>query len=121
MDRMKYRIWDKKTKKYLPQDDLVGLTCNGLAILIMPDGNVYQEVLHKDFVVEQCTGVKDKHGHLIYAGDIITAGISGDVKCVVFWDDGLPLGWRVKPVKKKGRYCSECLMGSLEIVGNIHE
>lgn len=122
MDRMKYRIWDKKTKQYLPQDDLVGLTCNGMAILIMPDGDVYREALPADFVIEQCIGRKDKHGNLIYENDIVEIKKKdwARTRHIVKWDEEL-LAWALYT---KNQYIYDFYRlapEDLEIVGNANQ
>ena len=122
MDRLKYRIWDKKKKKYLPQDDMVGLTCNGLAILIMQDGNVYRDALPDDFVVERCTGLKDKNGNLIYEGDIVEIQ-KKDWACtrhVVKWDEEL-LAWALYTQTQYIYDFYRLNPEDLEIVGNANK
>ena len=53
-DRLRFRVWDKNQQKYI----------NPSHIYLKTDGtfNYNQEKL----IIEQCTGLKDKDGKLIY-------------------------------------------------------
>lgn len=107
-DRFKFRVWDKKEKRFIdhPQiNPLFGCVCG------------YENSTYP-LQIEQCTGLKDKNGNLIYEGDIVI-GRKEIVVCelkeykdVVEYKDGayFPFNWT-------GVYNPE----KFEIIGNIHE
>lgn len=123
-DRFRFRAWNKEEKKmyYDAQDTydyMAGkpiIFAESFSCLLTND---------EEWEVEQCTGLKDKNGNLIYEGDLIKVSpkVSDKIMIVVF-----------------NEYCFECFdkdtneyilslsvvntvarSENIEIIGNIHE
>ena len=106
-DRFRFRVWDIEFKKYYPASDF--------CIEDLQDSG-------DEIIVEQCTGLRDKNGRLIYEGDIILQTISNQTCKVVFFRGafcgefyGQYREVYISPV-------SQWLRSELdEVIGNIHE
>ena len=96
-DRFKFRFWNKLRNNYENTYDLKSF-----------------EVL--DYVIaEQCTGLKDKNGNLIYEGDIIEDDNTKSDTGVVVWSRA---GFKVKMY----RYNQIVnIKKNIRVIGNIHE
>lgn len=116
MDRFKFRVWDKYTHE-TPAEQMQFLRFDGC--VVDSDGCHHSP---DDYIIEQCTGLKDKNGNLIYEGDIVEIGngsINGEV-----WKDKITVEWIVD----KGRYNLPLWTSNVpdwshyvEIIGNIHD
>ena len=118
-DRFKFRAWDPVKKEYY---DEFYLMSNGDGVIYSPveeDGN------EDRLLFEQCTGLKDVNGRLIYEGDIIkTPSLTYLLKVDVFnvlacieRDFSYRVDWSrfVADVYHEGR------QRFIEVIGNIHE
>lgn len=119
-DRFKFRVWDNERKRYTSVNPVFVCIGRHTREIAMPDNGDGQ------YVIEQCTGLRDKNGKLIYAGDILqytdTNGFK--IRQEVVWDDenarfAHVVDWgcfdrNFSPLEQE-------ICAQKEIVGNIHE
>lgn len=109
-DRFKFRVWNNKMQKFHMVFSMHGIVNDTLEGYAKDD----------NFVLEQCTGLKDKNGKLIYEGDIVKLSSDREVVCPVVWDNE-ETGFCVKYKKELYRFNPYKKYHLIEVIGNIHE
>lgn len=121
-DRFKFRIWDKKTKQYLNHVDLC-ISSNGALCDFWGEWEIANDDETTNLVIEQCTGLKDANGKLVYEGDILlsTDGSNYSVEYDVHYARFLRRGVFHNGQTFFSDLDSTKAENFLRVVGNIHE
>ena len=115
-DRFKFRVWDNEEKEYLQEGVLIDSRTGDIAGYF-PAGQ---------FSIEQCTGLRDKNGKLIFENDIVETvyrdGSTGKRRVVYVVED-VRFMLTPFPLKEYPIYwdCEKYILSTFEIIGNIHE
>lgn len=111
MRELRFKAWDKKEKRW--HQELVSI--DALTGKCLMHYGSYEPPEVTDFIVCQCTGLKDKSGKKIYEGDIVQTNEAGWVAEVIYKIDGFFC------IDNIGGFSTQCQWGEFEIIGNIYE
>lgn len=114
-DRFRFRAWDKSFNKYC--ENVIVSTINEKITVYgrLVNGRT-QLIPNSHVVLEQCTGLKDANGTLIYEGDIVWTDEDGYGH--IRWDNELAQFF----IATEEYYTFDNIFPSeMEVIGNIHE
>lgn len=129
MDRFCFRVYDKKNKQYIDGVETEMFINNDASLLFDSFGDVvFPPEELSNYIIEQCTGLKDKNGNLIYIGDIIKCGNGPLSTATVQYENGENFIDGIYPFNLYHDCGDECHCQlrdypeyACEIIGNIHE
>lgn len=122
-DRLKFRAYHKPTKRMFEvwtfNSDFIYQDTTTLVNFDI-DNCVVKTV---DCVLEQCTGLKDKKGKLIYEGDILKFAINDPEEDYFYGEVRYSSeNWKYEIVVGKKTFClCQVLEQNIEVIGNVHE
>lgn len=122
-DRFRFRVWSEEDCGYMESNDIFRLTHSGKLVFNNDSLNREPECNPKRYICEQCTGLKDKNGQLIYEGDILKSTYSEIMQYRIYWEGR---GYRMRVYGSDNKIVDDCPIfinaaDVLEVIGNIHE
>ena len=119
-DRFRFRAWNKEEKQMYYDAENTYDYMTGTPVIFAESFSCLL-TNEDEWEVEQCTGLKDKNGRLIYEGDVI---FDGDYTWQVKWNKVFAR-WMLYSKLSSNEDGEEELTDLdaeyLEIIGNVHE
>lgn len=151
-DRFRFRLYDKEKNLMLYEDseelrsekvyEYEELWWSNVAFPIKAISRFFEYNYEERFVLQQCTGLKDKNGKLIFEGDVLRYPPEDKneeknyVSCEVFFHDNnccdKHIGFQMNRFRFHGNICGIYNFGNkydfvpqnveqMEIIGNVYE
>lgn len=120
MIEIKFRAWDKTTKKWL----------KSVEFDISSEGKIKTYGIYHPCELMQYTGLKDRNGKEIWEGDIVEIplrwGKTSPAKCEVLFENGAFMAYSLKEHDIQGKGLRWLILSltdkeGVEIIGNIYE
>jgi hypothetical protein len=118
-DNMKYMIFDKINKKYLPKNTRYYVSQDG-DVIIEDRGGFATTINQDNYIVELSTGLLDKNGVTYCENDIVSLD---NCKAIIKWDKQYVMFYF--DVIDENDWCVDWNfqddLDRFEIIGNIHD
>lgn len=123
-DRFKFRAYNFLSKKYTyfdePEVQFAERNSVYLCGLIMPLLDEKQSLYFGKYELQQCTGLKDKNGKLIYEGDIVQV-LDDEIPYIIEYEQDRAMFVIHSEIDRVCCNFDNYSGSELEIIGNIYE